>query len=156
MPRRPKMRDRALSVTCPTCGAPPAESCGMDAQGKSDVHPQRIALADKTVFSRADKTKQGEGTALSQHHCPSCGGPLISEPVGTSLRCTRCDWRLISHAAWRKLSPFHQGYVFYMQAAWPTSELSNASNPHAENTRAWEEFRRGEYSAMLNVQDSEE
>lgn len=50
--KRPKMRDRALAVTCPTCAAPPAQSCGLDAAGKPDVHPMRISLADRTVFSR--------------------------------------------------------------------------------------------------------
>lgn len=50
--KRPKMRDRALTVTCPTCAAPPAQSCAVDAAGKPDVHPKRISLADSAVFSR--------------------------------------------------------------------------------------------------------
>ncbi len=50
--QRPKMRERALAVTCPTCAAPPAQSCCVGLGGKPDVHPKRIALADKTVFSR--------------------------------------------------------------------------------------------------------
>jgi hypothetical protein len=54
MSRRPKMRDRALSVTCPTCGALPAKSCGVNVQGKPDVHPQRIVLADRTAFARKE------------------------------------------------------------------------------------------------------
>jgi len=45
---RPKMRDRALAVTCPTCSAPPGESCCVNVMGRPDVHPRRIALADKT------------------------------------------------------------------------------------------------------------
>jgi hypothetical protein len=50
--RRPKMRDRALAVTCPTCDALPGESCGVNTRGEPDVHPRRVALADRTVFAR--------------------------------------------------------------------------------------------------------
>ncbi len=42
------MRERALTVVCPTCGAPPGESCAVNWLGKLDVHPKRIALADRT------------------------------------------------------------------------------------------------------------
>jgi hypothetical protein len=48
----PKMCDRALAVTCPTCEAPPGQSCMVNWLGNPDVHPKRISLADKTVFSR--------------------------------------------------------------------------------------------------------
>ena len=41
------MRDRALAVTCPTCAAPPGECCGVNLLGRPDVHPRRIALADR-------------------------------------------------------------------------------------------------------------
>lgn len=156
MLRRPKMRDRALAVTCPTCGALPTESCGTNAQGKSDVHPQRITLADRTVFSRGGETEQNKPAALGRHYCPSCGAALVSEPVAAPLHCARCDWRLISRDEWRKLSPYRQGYVLYMQAEWPTSELTGEQNPHARSTPAWEEFCRGEYCAMLDAQDGEE
>ena len=50
--KRPKMHDRALAVTCPTCEVPPAQSCGVSATGKTDVHPRRIALAERTTYSR--------------------------------------------------------------------------------------------------------
>ena len=157
MPRRPKMRDRALAVTCPTCRAPPAESCcGTNAQGKSDVHPQRIALADRIAFSRGGETGQDESVALGRLRCPSCGASLVSESVRAPLRCTRCDWRLILRDEWRKLSPYRQGYVLYMQAEWPTSELRGEQNPHSRGTSAWEEFGRGEWNAMLDAQDGEE
>lgn len=135
-----------------------ARSCGTNSQGKSDVHPQRIALADRTVFSRGSvgETGQDEPAALGRLRCPSCGASLVSEPVGAPLRCTRCAWYLLSRDEWRKLSPFRQGYVFYMQAEWPTSELRGEQNPHTESTPAWEEFGRGEWSAMLDAQDGEE
>jgi hypothetical protein len=42
------MRERALAVTCPTCAAPPGESCCVNLWGKPDVHPKRITLADRT------------------------------------------------------------------------------------------------------------
>lgn len=88
MPRRPKMRDRALAVTCPTCEALPAESCGVNAQGKSDVYPQRIALVDRTAFSRGGATEQDESAARGRQHCLSCGALLVSKPVGAPSRCT--------------------------------------------------------------------
>ena len=46
--RRPKLRDYALAVTCPTCNAPPGESCGVGVMGQPDVHPKRITLAIRT------------------------------------------------------------------------------------------------------------
>lgn len=63
---------------------------------------------------------------------------------------------LVSRSAWLKLQPFQQGYVFYMQSAWPASELAGVSNPHALGTPAWDAFRCAEFQAMLSVQDSEE
>jgi hypothetical protein len=91
MPCRPKMRDRALAVTCPTCGAPPAESCGPNAQGKPDVHPQRITLADRTVFSRGGETGQDEPASLGRLRGPSRGAARVSDPVRAPLHCTRCE-----------------------------------------------------------------
>lgn len=91
-----------------------------------------------------------------RHDCPSCGAGLVSEPVSTPFRCSRCDWRLISRDEWQKLPPFRQGYAFYMQSSWPTSELGREKNPHAENTPAWKAFRDGEDRAARSAQDSEE
>jgi hypothetical protein len=116
---RPKMRDRAITVTCSVPG-------------------------------------QDKPATLGRHYCPSCGAGLVSAPVGAPLRCLHCNWHLISREEWRKLSPFRQGYVLYMQAEWPTSELRGEQNPHARDTSAWEEFGRGEWRAMLDAQDSEE
>jgi len=99
---------------------------------------------------------QDVSAALGRLRCPSCGARLVSEPVTAPLRCLRCDWCLLSRDAWRKLSPFRQGYVLYMQAEWPTSELRGEQNPYARDTLAWEEFGRGEWSAMLDAQDGEE
>lgn len=91
-----------------------------------------------------------------RERCPNCGGALLSEPAGAPLRCTQCNWRLISRDKWLELSPFSQGYVSYMQGEWPTSELKDAKNPYAPGTPKHEEFSRGGWSAMLNVQDGEE
>lgn len=99
-----------------------------------------------------------------EHACPACGTRLTSDPSpdpssdppGTSLRCTRCAWRLIGRDAWRALDPFRQGYVLYMQAAWPTSELGGEQNSHPTGPPAWEAFRRGEANAARDVQDGEE
>jgi hypothetical protein len=72
------------------------------------------------------------------------------------LRCTRCTWHLIPLKTWRRLSLFRQGYVFYIQAEWPTSELKGVQNPYENGTPASEKFCRGEYCAMLDAQDGEE
>ena len=92
----------------------------------------------------------------ARHHCPACGAGLVSEPIGTSLRCKHCSWHLVSIDAWRKLSPFRQGYTLYAQGSWPTSELARAKNPYEEGTPAWTQFRHGEHRAAINTQDGEE
>ena len=92
----------------------------------------------------------------ARHYCPACGAGLVSEPIGAPLRCKHCGWHLVSIDAWRKLSPFRQGYVLYAQGSWPTSELARAKNPYAEGTPAWTEFCQGEQRATSNTQDSEE
>jgi len=90
------------------------------------------------------------------HPCPACGAALISEPISTPLRCKSCSWHLVSREAWRKLPPFRQGYIFYMQASWLTSELKGEKNPYPEASPKWAAFREGEQRAMLNTQDGEE
>lgn len=99
--------------------------------------------------------------------CPRCGAhllldpdppPLIADPATPLLCCAkpRCGWYLLSRVAWLKLSPSEQGFILYMQASWPTSELHGLTNPHAHGTPAWEEFQQGEQRAVLLTQDSEE
>ena len=91
-----------------------------------------------------------------RHHCPSCGAALVSEPVGTSLRCERCAWYLVSRATWRGLRPFDQGWLLYSQSSWPTSEIAKEKNPYKKGTRACSEFQRGEKRAAKSAQDGEE
>ena len=63
---------------------------------------------------------------------------------------------LISLAEWQGLTPYEQGFVLYMQASWPGSELEGLQNPHAPGSRAHAEFKRGEQRSVLVAQDSEE
>ena len=91
-----------------------------------------------------------------RHYCPACGAGLVSEPISAPLRCKHCGWHLVSRAEWQKLAPFRQGYIFYMQASWWTSELKDEGNPYAEGTPQWTAFREGEQRAMLSAQDGEE
>jgi len=93
---------------------------------------------------------------IGNHRCPACGAALVSEPIGAPLHCKSCIWHLITLAEWRALPPFRQGYMLYMQGAWPTSELAQAKNPYQEGTSNWTEFRNGEGRAMRDVQDGEE
>jgi hypothetical protein len=88
-------------------------------------------------------------------YCPSCGAGLVSEPIGAPLRCTRCDWHLITLAEWRQLSSFQKGYVLYMQGSWPTGELAGAKNPYAKGSADWTAFCQGEHRAVQDAQDSE-
>ena len=92
----------------------------------------------------------------TRHYCPACGAGLVSEPIGASLRCKHCGWHLVTLEAWKKLPPFGQGYAFYMQASWPTSEIARETNPYAENTPEWKNFQQGQQRAMLDAQDGEE
>lgn len=92
----------------------------------------------------------------TRHYCPSCGAELVAEALGASLRCERCGWHLVTLEAWKKLSPIQQGFTFYAQGSWPTSEIANEKNPYARETSAWIAFREGERRATLAAQDSDE
>lgn len=97
----------------------------------------------------------------TRHYCPSCGASLISEPDGSrgvpgaTSCCKRCGWHLVTLEAWRKLTPFRQGYLLYMQGAWPTSEIMDQQNPYPEGSDEWGAFRQGQQHAMSDVQDSQ-
>jgi len=95
-------------------------------------------------------------TGGATHHCPACSARLVAESTGAALRCNHCDWRLITLEAWRKLTPFRKGYLYYMQAAWPTSEIAREENPYDEGSDDWGAFRQGEQHAMSDVQYGEE
>lgn len=92
----------------------------------------------------------------ARHYCPACGGGLVSEPIGAPLRCTRCTWHLITLAEWKKMPPYDQGYLMYMQSSWPTSELAEAKNTYAEGSAELFTFREGEHRATMSAQDGEE
>lgn len=95
-------------------------------------------------------------TKEGRHYCPACGAGLVSEPIGFSLKCKHCGWHLITLEEWKRLTPFRQGYASYMQGGWPTSEIADEKNPHAEGSSEWTAFQQGEQRAMLDVQDGEE
>jgi len=59
-------------------------------------------------------------------------------------------------AEWEVLAPFQQGYVHYMEADWPGSELRGIHCPYTIGTREHEQYKRGEHRAVLAAQDSEE
>jgi len=63
---------------------------------------------------------------------------------------------LITLAEWKQLPPFDQGFLHYLQEAWPTSELKGEKNPYAKDSPEWSAFRQGAQRAMLDVQDGEE
>jgi len=94
--------------------------------------------------------------------CPLCGSKLLLEPHGArcipvaAAVCKSCGWHLITLEEWRKLPPFRQGYLLYMQGAWPMSEIMGQQNPYTEGSDEWGAFRQGEQHAVSDVQDSEE
>lgn len=63
---------------------------------------------------------------------------------------------LVTLKEWQGMKPRAQGFVFYMQADWPGSELKGAANPYAEGTGEYAEFCTGEQMGVLEAQDSEE
>ena len=64
--------------------------------------------------------------------------------------------KLITKEQWSKMSPGSQGYVLYLQANLPDSELKGLTNPYPSFTKAYKDFCEGERQAVLEVQDAEE
>ena len=63
---------------------------------------------------------------------------------------------LVTLAEYQKLTPRVQGWVAYMEAEWPGSELKgNDSNPYPPG-RNHDEWDEGQFRATLAAQDSEE
>jgi hypothetical protein len=60
----------------------------------------------------------------------------------------------LTKADWLTASPFARGYITYMYANWPGSEVPK-DNPYDKGTPAYEEFERGQAAAVLSAQDSE-
>lgn len=94
--------------------------------------------------------------ALTTHHCPACSAALVSQPIGSPLRCKHCGWHLITLKEWQALPPMRQGFMLYMQGAWEGSAIAKAKNPYKTGTPAWTAFCEGERRATLAAQDSEE
>jgi hypothetical protein len=54
-------------------------------------------------------------------------------------------------------SPYSQGYISYMQAEHPGSELkTHQSNPYPFESKQYAEFNRGQRAAVLEAGDSED
>ena len=67
------------------------------------------------------------------------------------------DPKLITLAEFQKMSPRTQGYIAYMQADWPGSELKgHDNNPYPTGSADWKAWRVGESLAVQVAQDSEE
>ncbi len=64
--------------------------------------------------------------------------------------------KLITKEQWNRLSPKSQGYVYYLQADIPGSELKDVTNPYFAHTKQYRDFCEGERVAVLEVQDGEE
>lgn len=63
---------------------------------------------------------------------------------------------LVTLSKWLRLSPQTQGYVWYMQAELPGSELKSKNNPYKAGTAAYAQFEEGVRRGILEAQDSEE
>lgn len=65
--------------------------------------------------------------------------------------------KLTTLAQFRQMKPFQQGYVSYMEAEWPGSELKGKDrNPYEFASDAYRQFDAGQQAAVLVAQDSEE
>lgn len=64
--------------------------------------------------------------------------------------------KLTTLKTYETMPPMQQGYVHYMQSAWPGSELAELSNPYPVSTPEHEEWLNGQQRAMLEVQDGED
>lgn len=62
---------------------------------------------------------------------------------------------LVTAVEYGKMPPMQQGYVHYMQAAWPGSELAELINPYPVSTPQHEEWLNGQQRAILEVMDME-
>jgi hypothetical protein len=64
--------------------------------------------------------------------------------------------KLLTKAEWDKLTPIAQGYELYLQGAHPGSELKDVTCPYPQGSQEAREFAAGEFTAMMDAQDSEE
>jgi hypothetical protein len=76
-----------------------------------------------------------------------------AKPVQTC----NCGHKHVTLAIFQKLSAYEKGYIIYLQAEHPGSELKDhQANPYSKSTKEWEWFNDGQNAAMLVAQDSEE
>jgi hypothetical protein len=64
--------------------------------------------------------------------------------------------KLVTREKWNKLSPRSKGYVLYMQAELPGSELKGLSNPYRWGSANASKFEEGERLAVLEAQDGDD
>lgn len=64
--------------------------------------------------------------------------------------------KLMTKVEWDRMSPKSQGYVLYLQAELPGSELKGVNNPYFPHMKQHKDFCEGERMAILEVQDAEE
>jgi len=64
--------------------------------------------------------------------------------------------KFVTRAEWDKMSPKSQGYVAYLQAELPGSELKGLVNPYFVHSKQYKDFCEGERMAVMEVQDGEE
>lgn len=64
--------------------------------------------------------------------------------------------KLVTKGQWDNLSPKSQGYIMYMQAELPGSELKGVTNPYFTHTKQHRDFYEGEQQAVIDVMDGEE
>lgn len=63
---------------------------------------------------------------------------------------------LVTLEKYKTLTPFEQGFVHYMEAALPGSELKELQNPYEVLSDNFTDWNRGNFKAMIDVQDGEE
>ena len=67
-----------------------------------------------------------------------------------------CKENLLTLDEYESLSAEHKGWASYMQSSWDESEIPEDINPYKEGTKEFEDFKRGSFAAMQQVQEMEE
>lgn len=72
------------------------------------------------------------------------------------MKCN-CGKKHVTLEEYKNLAPYEQGYIAYIQAYHPGSELKgNDENPYPKETGAHQQWKHGNVDAMMFVQDCDD
>jgi hypothetical protein len=110
-------------------------------------HAQQVKIAEASrelLATIIDSAQLGDALALLE--AGSSGGGNNNKEEQMSV--------LVTLEEWKTLSPRKQGYIIYMQANLPGSELKHhQKNPYPPGSQPHAEWNEGEMAAVLQAQD---